>query len=297
MSKLNKRRNATRKNGTVIRFERVALFALFLSFVISPALAQTNSSSQLTPSQLEIEKQRQRLSSSETEERRDAVMHLGWMKRTDSSRIAANGLHDSAAIVRATAARAVLSLQPDEAAALLLPNLQDRDEFVRQETAYALGETKSRAAISALIALLGKEKKDGVRGAVVVALGQIGDESAVIPLSQLLSRRVPASGILNKVRRSKKDENEFVRRAAARSLGQIGSRAALPALIAVLLDKRAPNDVRREAANSLGLIGDPEAGVALNNVLDERDPYLAQTAREAIVKLAKSERSTIDSKQ
>src|SRR3954471_9097905 len=138
MSRLNKRRNATRKNGCVIRFERVALFALFLSFVISPALAQTNSSSQLTPSQLEIEKQRQRLSSSETEERRDAVMHLGWMKRTESSRIAANGLHDSAAIVRATAARAVLSLQPDEAAALLLPNLQDRDEFVRQETAYAL---------------------------------------------------------------------------------------------------------------------------------------------------------------
>jgi HEAT repeat protein len=297
MSELDNQPNATRKTGAFIRFEWVAMIFLFLSFAASPAFAQTVVSAQLTPDQLEVEKQRQRLSSSETEERRDALMRLGWMKRPESSRVAANGLHDSEAIIRATAARAVLSLPSDEAAALLLPNLQDRDEFVRQETAYALGQTKSRAAASALVTLLEKEKKDGVRGAAVVALGQIGDESAVIQLSQLLNRRLPASGILNKVRRSKKDENEFVRRAAARSLGQIRSRAALPALMTVLLDKRAPDDVRREAASSLGLIGDPEAGTVLNNVLDERDPYLSQIAREAIAKLAKSGRSTLDSKQ
>jgi HEAT repeat protein len=254
--------------------------------IVSAQQETSPTASQLTPLQLEIEKQRQRLKSSETEERRDAVMRLGWMKRTESSRVAAIALGDSSAIVRATAARAVLSLAPDEAAALLIPLLQDRDGFVRQETAYALGEARSRTATTALIALLEKEKNDGVRGAVAVALGQIGDEAAVITLAQLLGRRVPASGIINRVRRSKRDENEFVRRAAARSLGQIHSRAAVPALIAVVIDERAPDDVRREAANSLGLIGDPTAIPALRSLLTARDPYLSRIASEAILKIA-----------
>jgi HEAT repeat protein len=268
-----------------------ALALLFVSFACAPMSisAQQNDSplsSQLTPLQLEVEKQRRRLASSESEERRDAVMRLGAMKRPESSRVASSALRDSSAIVRATTVRAVLSLTSEEAAALLLPLLQDKDEFVRQETAYALGETHSRSATPALIALLGKEKKDGVRGAIVVAFGQIGDEAAVISLAELLGRRVPASGIINRVRRSKKDENEFIRRAAAHSLGQIRSRAAVPALAALVLDEGAPDDVRREAANSLGLIGDPAAVPALRAVLRARDPYLSQIASEALMKIA-----------
>ena len=275
---------ASRTTGIIATFGSVVVAAaLFLAFNGERVAAQT--ASQLTPLQLEIEKQRNRLGFSETEERRDAVMRLGWMKRPESSRAAAPALHDQAAIVRATAARAILALPPEEAVALLLPNLRDPDEFVRQETAYALGETRSRTATGPLLNILGSDKKDSVRGAAAVALGQIGDEAAVLPLAELLGRRVPASGVLNRVRRSKKDENEFVRRAAAHSLGEIRSRAALPALIALLLDKRAPDDVRREAASSLGLIGDPGAIPALNSVLDARDPYLSQTAREAILKL------------
>lgn len=266
----------------------VLLFAC-VPLIVPAQQDNSSASSQLTPLQLEIEKQRRRLNSSETDERRDAVMRLGWMKRPESSRVAATALRDSAAIVRATASRAVLSLAPDEAAALLLPLLQDRDEFVRQETAYALGETHSRAAATSLITILEKEKKDGVRGAATVALGQIGDEAAVITLVQLLGRRVPASGLINRVRRSKRDENEFVRRAAARSLGQIRSRAAVPALSAIVTDERAPDDIRREAASSLGLIGDPAAVPALRAVLTARDPYLSQVASEALLKIASLE--------
>lgn len=267
-----------------------ALSAAFL-FACAPKiiLAQEGGSdpSRLTPLQLEIQKQRRRLNSSETEERRDAVMRLGGLKRPEGSRAAADALDDSAAIVRATAARSVLALPPDEAAALLIPRLQDKDAFVRQETAYALGETRSRQAVPALVALLqSKEKEDGVRGAAAVALGQIGDEAAVVPLAELLGRRVPAGGIIARVRRSKKDENEFVRRAAAHSLGQIRSRAAVPALVAVLGDERAPDDVRREAAVSLGLIGDASAAAALRAVLDARDPYLSRAAYEALNKLS-----------
>lgn len=290
------KRYLARTARAVAGFEWMLVIVLLLFAFVATGAAQTVAQSQqLTPLQLEIEKQRLRLNSSETEERRDAVMRLGWMKRTESSRVAASALRDSDALIRATAARAVLSLPPEEAAALLLPNLRDRDEFVRQETAYALGETKSRAAVSPLLSLLEKEKTDSVRGAIVVALGQIGDESVVIPLSQLLSRRIPASGILNKVRRRKKDENEFVRRAAAHSLGQIRSRAAVPALVAVLVDLRAPADVRREAAASLGLIGDPQAASALSSVLEAEDPYLSEAARAAILKLERERSGTLNS--
>ncbi|HKC64899.1 MAG TPA: HEAT repeat domain-containing protein [Pyrinomonadaceae bacterium] len=278
---------ATRLVRAVVLFE-CALVALLPFVFASPvALAQGSvSSSQLTPLQFEIERERRRLSSTETEERRDAVMRLGAMKRVDSARVAANGLHDASPIVRATAARAILSLPSDEAAQLLLPLLQDREEFVRQEAAYALGLTRSRAAVAALINILEQDKKDSVRGAAAVALGQIGDESAVIPLTNFLGRRVPASGILNRVRRKKMDENEFVRRAAAHSLGQIHSRAAVPALVDVLKDEHAPDDVRREAATSLGMIGGQEAIAALREMLTARDPYLSKIAYESLLKIS-----------
>jgi HEAT repeat protein len=270
-----------------------ALAALFLLATIPPVSASAqqsaSSNSQLNPFQLEVENQRRRLSSSETEERRDAVMRLGSMKRPESSRATATGLRDSSAIVRASSTRAVLSLPPDEAAALLLPLLQDRDEFVRQETAYALGESRSLKAVNALATILERDKKDSVRGAAAVALGLIGDESAVVSLARLLDRRVPASGLINRVRRSKKDENEFVRRAAAHSLGEIRSRAAVPALTAVLLDERAPDDVRREAATALGLIGDPGSVATLRAVLTARDPYLARIAFDSLIKIAPAE--------
>src|SRR4028119_1939068 len=94
-----------------------------------------------TPFQREIEKQRARLSSGDVEERREAVTRLGAMARADSSRVALPALNDAAAIGRPTAARAVLSLPAGEAAAVLLPLLADKDEFVRREAAYALGLT------------------------------------------------------------------------------------------------------------------------------------------------------------
>jgi HEAT repeat protein len=245
-------------------------------------------SNALTPLQREIEKQRQRLASAEMEERRDAVMHLGQMKRQDSSRVAAQALKDASGIVRATATRAVLSLPADEAAALLIPLLQDRDEFVRREAAYALGETRSRAAVQPLINSLAKDKQESVRGSAAVALGQIGDEAAVVPLTQTFARlNKVSSGFLR--RKKQIPENEFTRRAAALSLGQIGSRAAVSALIKILSDERGEPDVRREAARALGLIGDPAAIMPLRAVLTATDPYLSRIAYEALRKLVPAE--------
>ena len=264
-----------------------ALFSIFCAVVTFPTFAQSSStqSSALTPQQQELERERQRLSSADQEERRDAVTRLGAMKRAEASRVAAAALQDSSSIVRATAARAVLALTDEEAANLLLPLLQDKDEFVRRETALALGQTRSRAALPSLISVLEKDKEASVRSAAAIALGLIGDESAVIPLTQTFTRRVKvSSGFLR--RKKQQPENEFVRRAAARSLGQIKSRAGVPALIALLSDEKSGDDVRREAAQSLGLIGDPSAVSALRAALASHDPYLSRIAYEALRKIS-----------
>jgi HEAT repeat protein len=206
------------------------------------------------------------------------------MARPDSSRAATLALNDAAVIVRATAARAVLSLPANEAVVVLLPLLQDKNEFVRRETAYALGETRSQAPVEALATALARDKEAGVRGAAAVALGQIGDEAAVPVLTEALGRRIARSGILNRITFRRTEENEFVRRASAIALGQIKSRTSVPALISALQNERAGDDVRREAARSLGLIGDPAAIPSLTAVLTARDPYLAQIAAEALAR-------------
>lgn len=239
----------------------------------------------LTPLQLEIEKQEQRLRSTDVEERRDAVMRLGAIRRPEASRAAASALHDASPIVRATASAAVLWLPGEERATALIPLLKDKDEFVRQESAYALGPTRSKSAVAPLIERLLEDKKDGVRGAAAVALGQIAEDAATISLAQVLHPQ--SSSIASKKDRKRKSkENDLVLRAAAHSLGQIGSRAGVPALLSVLQDENSVDDVRREAADALGLIGDPSAVVALRRVLGAQDPYLARAAEEALRKIS-----------
>ncbi|MGI8655267.1 MAG: HEAT repeat domain-containing protein [Pyrinomonadaceae bacterium] len=253
-----------------------------MALLILPVALSTFVAGQTT----ETERQRARLTSASVDDRRDAVQRLGAMKRPDASRVAATALRDESAIVRATAAAAVLSLPAEEAAAALAPLLGDRNEFVRQQAAYASGETGVKGNVPALVNILGQDKSAGVRGAAAVALGEIADASATIPLTQALLRRVRASGILNRLRRRSVAENEFVRRAAARSLGQIGSRVAVPALIVALTDKTSNEDVRREAARALGSINDPAAIPSLQSVLAAPDPYLSRIAFEALKRLS-----------
>ena len=237
---------------------------------------------ELTPLQHEINVQAARLSATDVEERRDAVTRLGAMARPEASRAAAAALGDAAAVVRATAARAVLSLSSGEAATSILPLLRDRDVFVRREAAYALGLARSRLGVEALSAAVAADKEPAVRGAAAVALGQISDPSAVPALAGALSRRLQAQGFFNRLRRRKVEEDEFVRRAAAVSLGQVGSREGVAVLVEALSDERAPDDVRRESARALGLIGDPAAVPALRAVLAHQDPYLSGIAFEAL---------------
>lgn len=260
------------------------LVVLALNTVSARAQEQTRN---LTPIQVAIEEQRQRLNSAEIEDRREALMRLRALQRPEASRMALSALNDPAPIIRVSAVSAVLWLPPDESAAGLIPLLSDKDEFVRQQTAYALGQTHSHAAVARLIELL-SDKKDSVRGAAAVALGQIADVTAVTSLAAVLS---PQAGLTTskKNKKTKPEQNPFVLRSAARSLGQIKNPAALPALITVLQDEKAESDLRREAASALGEIGDASALHALRDATTAADPYLAETAYRAVKKISHSQ--------
>ena len=93
----------------------------------------------------------------------------------------------TAPIVRVTAAAAISSLPAEEGVSVLKPLLSDKDPFVRQEVSYALGNFRSQNAVALLIERLHSDKVAGVRGAAAVALGMIGDETAVLALAQVFS--------------------------------------------------------------------------------------------------------------
>lgn len=255
---------------------RIGLALIVFGFCATGVSAQAND--QLTPLQRRVEQQKQRLNFGEIEERRDALMKLGAMKRVEASRAAVTALNDPAPAVRVAAFHAITSLPATEATTLLIPLLKDKLEFVRREAAYAIGETRSRSAVQPLAEVLAIEKEPSVRAAAVIALGQIGDESAVPALANVLSG-IPTN------KKSKKREDDFTMRAAAQALGEIRSRAGIQPLIAALTNETNSLDIRRTAAEALGLIGDPAATSALEAALGSSDPYLADAAREALRRL------------
>lgn len=252
------------------------------------------------------------IKSGNAERKRNALFQIRNLKNAEASTVAVPALSDKSEIVRASAASAVVFLPPDEAVQILLPLLRDKSILVRKEAAYALGKTRNPLAVRPLVEIIRRDKIQEVKDAAAVALGEIGDVSAIEALTQILQRRP-------------RDEEEFFRRAAAHSIGQIAQiiqinenktitpenflpdefkvttkpvyknlsqtfppfRVALPVLLQALQNPREPDDVKREAAFALGTIGDDAAIPVLQANLNGKDYYLAEISREALQKLSK----------
>jgi HEAT repeat protein len=242
------------------------------------------------------------------EGKRDALLRVRNLESAEFSRLAVPALRDSSEIVRATAAFSVIFLPKEEAAPALLPLLSDKSAFVRREAAYALGKVGNPSAVNPLLQILQKDKIPEVRSAAAIALGEIGDAGAVDVLTQILQKKLKA-------------EDEFLRRSAARSIGQIAQiilsgeidvitpadfsskeidkperanlaetfpsfRAAVGVLIQTLQNPKEFSDVKREAAFALGAIGDKSAIPVLQANLRNEDYYLAEICREALRKIS-----------
>ena len=243
-----------------------------------------------------------------SEQKRSALADIRNIRTEEASRLAVPALSDKVEIVRATAASSVISLPDDEAARVLLPMLDDKQPFVRREAAYALGKVGNGAATSRLRRTLTGDRDLEVRVAAAIAIGSIGDRSAMDDLLSILNRRP-------------KEEEEFLRRSAARSIGQIFELRAtgrtettpqnfLPpqfknidpetiwsseidpqqlrritvTLSKMLRSREEADDTRREAAFALGALRRPGSESLLRSLLNSPDPYLAEISKEALLK-------------
>lgn len=286
--------------GRAIRRGLLLLVLLFVSSICGVAQIP----SELTPEN--AARLRRQIESGSSEEKRSALFDIRNLQSAAASTIALPALADKDVMVRSTAASSVVFLPKADAVRVLLPLLSDRDEFVRREAAHALGDVGDRSATPALIRLMEKERILEVRTSAAWSLGKIGDPTAI-------------NSLLNVLRSKPVEDWEFLRRNAARSIGQIaqialtGNRdvvtpenflpekfkelgpagvqnqidmgSAVDALIAVMRNKSESDDTRREAAFALGWIGDARAVPALQSYSSSPDPYLAEIVREALLKI------------
>lgn len=286
-----------------MKCSKFCLFCFCLFFALSACFAGKISAQNLELLSNQIQ-------TGNTEQKREALFQIRNLETAEASRIAVPALRDSNEIVRATAAFSVIFLPKTEAAQILLPNLQDKSELVRRETAYALGKVGDLSAVNSLLQTLNKDKVFEVRTASVVALGEIGDVSAINDLIKILNKKP-------------KEEEEFLRRASARSIGQIAQIVqindatvltpenflpdrykdlkppkylnlenqfpvfiqAASVLKTVLQNNNEMDDTRREAAFSLGAIGDETAVSILQTKLNDKNNYLTEIAGESLRKI------------
>lgn len=247
-----------------------------------------------------------------TDQKRDALSQVRNLGTEDASRIAIPALSDPDEVVRATAANAVTHLPKPEVSSVLVPLLRDRSEFVRGEAASALGRAQIEGSVTALAESALHDKAASVRAAAAAALGKIGSESGLAALTAILKRR-------------RGSEDEYLRRSAARSVGQIAEKVRfgkysrstpqdflpekykemaadpdlpklspafqepLRLLLAIANNRKESEDTRREAAYALGAIGDPSAIPFLRANIGSSDVYLAQICREALLKIPGTE--------
>ncbi len=280
-------------------FDRLVLSFHFLAIFVSFAVPSSGQ---------DIDNFAVTLQTGTSEQKREVLYQIRNLRSEIASRSAIISLKDSDPIVRATAASSVISLPASEAVQVLIPLLTDKQPFVRKEAAYALGQVRDKAATTALLRQLDGEKDLEVKSSVVIAMGEIGDTAAVETLNRLLGDRP-------------KEDTEFVRRSAARSIGQIAQivktcnayivtpqnflpdkfkdgesrditkefpvfSAAAVKLGQVLQNKNEADDTRREAAFALGAVGSPSSINILQTHQNSADPYLAEISKEALLKIA-----------
>ncbi len=297
-------------------FVFVCVFCAFAGIAFAQTQTANLTKDELDPA-VELSHYRSVFEKGTVEEKRSALFEIRNLRSEIASRIALPALQDPDDIVRATAAFSVIYLPKDEAFNALVPNLQDKSEIVRRETAYALGKVQNANAVDPLLQTFQTDKSKEVKNACVVALGEIGDVAAIDFLTKILAQKPKAS-------------EDFLRRSAARSIGQIAQiiqiresytvtpesflpekyklsalekyqnlaakfppfQSAVPVLTRVLQNPKESADARREAAFALGTLGDVSATDALQSNLASKDYYLAEICKESLEKLSSVEKPT-----
>lgn len=157
---------------------------------------------------------------------------------------------------------------------ILIDRLEDDDFYVREATAFELGDI-GPAAVPQLIESL-KDDDPNARYWAAKALELIGTAAAEN------TNTVPQLGEL-----LLQDDDPDVRMAAANALGSIGTEDAVPQLVTALKDTDTPARVREASAYALGSIGpvaakNKDTVLQLGKTLKEDDMEVRSAAARAL---------------
>lgn len=151
------------------------------------------------------------------------------------------------------------------------------DMPAEQSAESAMANTSTAALVNSL-----RDPSADVASEAASALGSSGDATAVKPLSEVIAN---ADGYFHPV----------VRAAAAASLGKLGDKKAVPALISGIRDEMA--EASAESVRALAAIGDPRAVAPLVEVVRNADGFFLSFVRRAavlaLVKLGGPEATTM----
>lgn len=175
--------------------------------------------------------------------------------------------------VKANATRALGQLADRRATLPIATLLADPVHVtpVRLAACEALGALGDPDGVPMLLQILG-DPEVSVRRQALVALGRIGD-----------ARPVPALSLLV--------HHEQLALSAVGALGAIAHRGALPALVRVLKERKAPRDVLEKAFWAMGSIRAESAASALRDFMDDEDEQTRIWAIEALGRLGDGESS------
>ncbi len=182
--------------------------------------------------------------------------------------VARSHLHDGDPVVRATALRALARCR-DLPASEIMAASSDPDPVVRRAAAEVLatweaGQTGQADEPASLLGLLADDDPSTLEMAAWAAGERLPPEEGVVErLAEL------ATG----------HRDALVREAAVASLGSIGDRRALPAILQAMHDRAT---VRRRAVLALAPFEGPEVDEALERARSDRDWQVRQAAEDLL---------------
>jgi len=178
------------------------------------------------------------------------------------------GLKDPYPNVRYLAAGQLGRIGDRRAVEPLIASLNDPDFIVQYWAVSALGDIGDNRAVDSLIPLL-KNKDAGFRFRAAQALGQIGDKRAYEPLLALALRE---------------DPELYPRAHAVEALGLLGDELAFEVLSRIL-EGNDDSWIRSTAAKGLGYLGDRRAVPALTKAATDENWQISGAAKEALSRI------------
>ncbi len=226
--------------------------------------------------------------------RATAIKCLGEFKDPDLFEPIYKKIKDPSAIVRCHVIMALAELGTPAALRALLFCLENRDDQIRKDAVYVLGELRCYDAVNPLISVLKRDKDERVKEEALISLGKIRDPTTLKIIQQELSR----NSLVNKEAACislghfkdfssidtligyTKHPYEGVRMAAIQGLGLMGNPEVIDSIVPALKDLH--GDVRYAAVIALDQIGSIKGIPALVKALDDPENWVIMRVMDAL---------------